>query len=411
MPLGLRRKKKFNTKETSRLVEGEHTDAAVRTVPSPPAPARRLVFHTQLAHGSATGRVENFSSIQELYDKIAGVFEIPPSEILYCTLNTPKVDMGKLLGAQIGLEDFLFAHIKGIKKEVNVYKSEDSLGLTITDNGTGYAFIKRIKDGSIIDSVKTICVGDHIEAINGENIVGWRHFDVAKKLKELKKEELFTLTLIEPKKAFGDFPNSVIEYESPALAAAAAKSLQLCQTLCDPIDSSPPGSAVPGILQARTLDGANGGGLVAKLCPTLATPGTLAHQALLSMGFPSQISHTFLSFERLLDMEPRSKGGKSSTGKIGTGRETLRLRSKGPATVEEVPSETKEKAIGKVDDLLELYMGIRDIDLATTMFEAGKDKGNPDEFAVALDETLGDFAFPDEFVFDVWGVIGDAKQE
>ncbi|KAJ1063735.1 hypothetical protein CapIbe_002478 [Capra ibex] len=313
MPLGLRRKKKFNTKETSRLVEGEHTDAAVRTVPSPPAPARRLVFHTQLAHGSATGRVENFSSIQELYAKIAGVFEIPPSEILYCTLNTPKVDMGKLLGAQIGLEDFIFAHIKGIKKEVNVYKSEDSLGLTITDNGTGYAFIKRIKDGSIIDSVKTICVGDHIEAINGENIVGWRHFDVAKKLKELKKEELFTLTLIEPKKAF--------------------------------------------------------------------------------------------------DMEPRSKGGKSSTGKTGTGRETLRLRSKGPATVEEVPSETKEKAIGKVDDLLELYMGIRDIDLATTMFEAGKDKGNPDEFAVALDETLGDFAFPDEFVFDVWGVIGDAKQE
>lgn len=46
-------------------------------------------------------------------------------------------------------------------------------------------------------------MGDHIEAINGENIVGWRHFDVAKKLKELKKEELFTLTLIEPKKAFG----------------------------------------------------------------------------------------------------------------------------------------------------------------------------------------------------------------
>ena len=37
-----------------------------------------------------------------------------------------------------------------------------------------------------------------------------------------------------------------------------------------------------------------------------------------------------------IDMEPRSKAGKSSTGKIGTGRETLRLRSKGPATVEEV---------------------------------------------------------------------------
>ena len=36
-------------------------------------------------------------------------------------------------------------------------------------------------------------------------------------------------------------------------AAAAAKSLQPCPTLCDPTDGSPPGSAIPGILQARTL--------------------------------------------------------------------------------------------------------------------------------------------------------------
>ena len=38
------------------------------------------------------------------------------------------------------------------------------------------------------------------------------------------------------------------------VAAAAAKSLQSCPTLCDPIDGSPPGSPVPGILQARTLE-------------------------------------------------------------------------------------------------------------------------------------------------------------
>ena len=36
--------------------------------------------------------------------------------------------------------------------------------------------------------------------------------------------------------------------------AAAAKSLQSCTTLCDPIDGSPPGSPIPGILQARTLE-------------------------------------------------------------------------------------------------------------------------------------------------------------
>ena len=40
----------------------------------------------------------------------------------------------------------------------------------------------------------------------------------------------------------------------PAISAAAAKSLQSCPTLCDPIDGSPPGSPVPGILQARTLE-------------------------------------------------------------------------------------------------------------------------------------------------------------
>ena len=38
------------------------------------------------------------------------------------------------------------------------------------------------------------------------------------------------------------------------MAAAAAKSLQSCPTLCDPIDGSPAGSAVPGILKARTLE-------------------------------------------------------------------------------------------------------------------------------------------------------------
>ena len=42
--------------------------------------------------------------------------------------------------------------------------------------------------------------------------------------------------------------------EVPAVAAAAAKSLQSCPTLCKPMDCSPPGSPVPGILQARTLE-------------------------------------------------------------------------------------------------------------------------------------------------------------
>ena len=81
-----------------------------------------------------------------------------------------------------------------------------------------------------------------------------------------------------------------------AAAAAAARSLQSCPTLCDPIDGSPPGSPVPGILQARTL------GWVAvsfssawewkvKVKPLsrvrlLVTPWTVAYQAPPSMDFP-----------------------------------------------------------------------------------------------------------------------------
>ena len=61
--------------------------------------------------------------------------------------------------------------------------------------------------------------------------------------------------------------------------AAAAKSLQSCPTLCDPMDSSPPGSSVPGILQARILEWVgisfSNASMRAKSlqsCPTLCDP-------------------------------------------------------------------------------------------------------------------------------------------
>ena len=50
--------------------------------------------------------------------------------------------MSRLLGGQLGLDDFIFAHIRGQPKVVDIIKSEDALGLTITDNGAGIAFIK-----------------------------------------------------------------------------------------------------------------------------------------------------------------------------------------------------------------------------------------------------------------------------
>ena len=83
-----------------------------------------------------------------------------------------------------------------------------------------------------------------------------------------------------------------------AAAAAAAMSLQSCPTLCDPIDSSPPGSPVPGILQARTLEWvamsfSNVWKWKVKVkslsrVRLLATPWTAAHQASPSTGFSRQ---------------------------------------------------------------------------------------------------------------------------
>ena len=83
-----------------------------------------------------------------------------------------------------------------------------------------------------------------------------------------------------------------------AAAAAAAKSLQSCPTLCDPIDGSPPGSPVPGILQARTLewvaisfsDAWKWKMKVKSLSRVrlLGTPWTAVYQAPLSMGFSRQ---------------------------------------------------------------------------------------------------------------------------
>ena len=92
------------------------------------------------------------------------------------------------------------------------------------------------------------------------------------------------------------FKEKIVSYKKGY--TATAKSLQSCPTLCDPIDSSPPGSPVPGILQARTLEWvaisfSNACKWKVKVKSLsrvwlLATPWTAAQQAPPSMGFSRQ---------------------------------------------------------------------------------------------------------------------------
>ena len=114
---------------------------------------------------------------------------------------------------------------------------------------------------------------------------------------------------------------------SAAAAAATAKSLQSCPTLCDPVDSSPPGSSIPGILKARTLEWvsssfSNAGKWKVKVKSLnrvwlLAIPWTAAYQAPASMGFsrqeywsgvplpsPNNYSNIYLKLVFLLEQTP-----------------------------------------------------------------------------------------------------------
>lgn len=120
--------------------------------------------------------------------------------------------MEKLLGGQIGLDDLIFGHVKGDTKEVNVMKDGPALGLTITDNGAGHAFIKKIREGSVMEKYAQVKVGDHIEMIGDRNFVGCRHFEVAKMLRELEEGSQFSMKLVEPKSAFGEFLYLNIDY-------------------------------------------------------------------------------------------------------------------------------------------------------------------------------------------------------
>ena len=132
-----------------------------------------------------------------------------------------------------------------------------------------------------------------------------KDFTAILKIRELHSllQSYFPRTLNHFKWEQQGFPGGPVVKKLPASAAAAAKSLQSCPTLCDPIDGSPPGSPVPGILQARTLewvaisfsDAWKWKVKVKSLScvrPS-ATPWTAAFQAPSSMGFSRQERHGF----------------------------------------------------------------------------------------------------------------------
>lgn len=154
-------------------------------------------------------------------------------QILHCTLNTHNFrDMNSVLGNYLSYGDLIIVHMSGQVREVTIKKTQEFLGLTITDNANGRAFIKKVKsdDRYVEDNIKP---GDHIVAINSESTVGQRHYEVAKAIRLLPPNTNFTLRLMEPKysdrfldltTSESDGTTSSLRYDSSSLRNSELKS-------------------------------------------------------------------------------------------------------------------------------------------------------------------------------------------
>jgi len=271
---------------------------------------KELEFKAQLAHdGSVTRKISDFHNVKELYQKLAEAFGITKNEILFCTLNTHTIDMDHLLGGKLGLTDFIFVHLKGRQKEVMVDKSEDALGLTITDNGAGYAFVKRIKPGSVASTEDDLKVGDHIAVIDDANVVGCRHYEVAKILKQIEKGSNIRLSLFEP----------------------------------------------------------------------------------IKLGF--------------VNVAKSNRRGTSRRSDI-KGKETLRLKSNGSKASIEIDDERTTTLIEKVNEILEAFIGIDDLELGEHLLEIAKgSQSAPDLASVISNSDLATFQFPDDFIQNLFDIV------
>ena len=109
------------------------------------------------------------------------------------------MDTERLLGGQGGADGFTSAApVEGERKTVTVFKAGPSLGLHITNDGSGYALIEGVDPGSIAHKAPGICIGDRIEAINGTTVVGTGHRGVAAMIGGLPVGGTIVFRLIEP---------------------------------------------------------------------------------------------------------------------------------------------------------------------------------------------------------------------
>ncbi|GMS88434.1 hypothetical protein PENTCL1PPCAC_10609, partial [Pristionchus entomophagus] len=285
------------------LIEEIHKDAADSSKPT-------TMFSIQLAHSSDMRTIPAFDSLPDLYRTVKKLFP-DEADVLYCTINSPKVDMYHLLSSSLGLGDVIFVHLVGETTTKKFTKTENNIGLTITDNGAGRAFIKRVRDGSIGER-EGLSMGQQIARINGEDMNGCRHYDVARVLRNIEEGREVDLELISP----------------------------------------------------------------------------------LQSGF------SFIA--------PRTNV-KTAAKPIENGGMTLRLKAQGPSVIQSAPPDAA--LLAGVNVIFENYLGVNDDQLAALVAEMAMASQSFQELGEKVKNSeLAVFQLPDEFIFDIWGVLSDVRR-
>ncbi|TKR81824.1 hypothetical protein L596_015637 [Steinernema carpocapsae] len=155
------------------------------------------VLKVQLAHGSSVRYVADFKNVAELYRKTAEIFELELEDILFCTVGTHKPDVNALLFGTITENDLIFAHLAGEKLEVELEKTGEYLGVTITDNGAGNVIVRQIHVNTVAAKIG-LKPGDVIKAVNGCSIQGLRHCEASAKLRATPIGAKVKLTFVRP---------------------------------------------------------------------------------------------------------------------------------------------------------------------------------------------------------------------
>lgn len=250
--------------------------------------------------------------------------------------------MNALLGNYLSMGDLIVVHMCGSSRNLTLRKKQEYLGLTITDNGHGRAFIKKIRSRDwSLESV--LRVGDHIAAINSRSTLGMRHFEVAKSIREIPQNTVFTLQLIEPlhdngAKSFEDLQR----YENDRIQLDAEKT----------------------ILDSDCSDNSSK-----------------------DLGYDDLINSS-LPFGKLLSKSAQSLGSSDSSCRESDKTEFRSYRAR----------------IEKINSILESFLGINDNVLAVQIYRAAMDsEGSLERFVESIETSdLNVFGFSPEIKLYLW---------